>query len=305
MMKGAAAPGVVPASRVSQAPRRAFPVIEAQANEAENGRLSDRRCGRRHAQGRHLHHAVSAGGGRSGAVAVRRDDRNRTPVLRPCVGRLVRHRQQHGRHHPALDYIEDEGIKKVFAAGPDITIAGTGMAGLQARLVEGGAEQIRGNRAYGSGIQHALECAFRLGFLTDAVGKDVIMGPTTPAWKSLATDTDHQADGQLGRARPALPWQLLSAMLRGVPTFVPTHMTLSISTTDALRRGGTQGALGLAGYSAWPIPAGGRRRPLHARRTGQVIVQRRDPFGKSSDSASFRFQFAQMEMPRRCSRYRA
>jgi alkylation response protein AidB-like acyl-CoA dehydrogenase len=32
----------------------------------------------------------------------------------------------------------------------------------------------------------------------------------------------------------------------------------------------------------------------------KVIVQRRDPFGKSSDSASFRFQFAQME-----ARYRA
>jgi alkylation response protein AidB-like acyl-CoA dehydrogenase len=51
-------------------------------------------------------------------------------------------------------YIEDEGIAKVFANGADITIAGNGVPRGFARPVDGGF-MIRGNWAYGSGIQHA------------------------------------------------------------------------------------------------------------------------------------------------------
>jgi len=54
----------------------------------------------------------------------------------------------------------------------------------------------------------------------------------------------------------------------GVELFVPTDMTYDFDI-GAPRRGGVQGALGLAGYSAWAIPAGPWRRAPHPRRTRQ------------------------------------
>ena len=77
--------------------------------------------------------------------------------------------------------------------------------------------------------------------------------------------------------------------------FVPTYRTYDFDI-DAPRRGGLQGVLGLAGWSAWAHSSwaiGVGRRMLDE--LIKVIVQRTDAFGKSSDSASFKFQFAQAE----------
>jgi len=73
-------------------------------------------------------------------------------------------------------YIEDDGIKEVFRAGPDITIAGNGVPRGYARPVDGG-YMIRGHWAYGSAIQHA-EWIHSGCFVTDAEGKDMVILPS-------------------------------------------------------------------------------------------------------------------------------
>ena len=79
-----------------------------------------------------------------------------------------------------------------------------------------------------------------------------------------------------------------------------SYSSRAIRTYDfdigAPRRGGIQGMLGLAGWSAWAHSSwaiGVGRRILDE--LVKVIVARTDAFGKSSDSASFKFQFAQAE----------
>lgn len=192
-------------------------------------------------------------------------------------------------------YVEDEGINKVFANGPDITIAGNGVPRGFARPVDGG-YMIRGNWAYGSGIQHA-EWVHSGCFLTDPSGKDMVMGPTGQP-KIIVTHHPRSTIKLMGN------WDVLGlratgsfdyTLSEGDELFVPTHMTYDFDI-GAPRRGGTQGALGLAGYSAWAHSAwavGVGRRMLDE--LVKVIVQRQDPFGKSRESASFKFQFAQAQ----------
>ncbi|MBR0912815.1 acyl-CoA dehydrogenase family protein [Bradyrhizobium japonicum] len=199
-------------------------------------------------------------------------------------------------------YIEDEGIKKVFARGPDITIAGNGVPRGFARPVDGG-YMIRGNWAYGSGIQHA-EWVHSGCFVTDASGKDMVFGPNGQP-KIVVTHHPRATIKLMGN------WDVLGlratgsfdyTLSEGDELFVPTHMTYDFDI-GAPRRGGVQGALGLAGYSAWAHSAwavGVGRRMLDE--LVKVIVQRQDPFGKSRDSASFKFQFAQAEARFRAAR---
>jgi alkylation response protein AidB-like acyl-CoA dehydrogenase len=199
-------------------------------------------------------------------------------------------------------YIEDEGIKKVFAGGPDITIAGNGVPRGFARPVDGG-YMIRGNWAYGSGIQHA-EWVHSGCFVTDASGKDMVFGPNGQP-KIVVTHHPRATIKLMGN------WDVLGlratgsfdyTLSEGDELFVPTHMTYDFDI-GAPRRGGVQGALGLAGYSAWSHSAwavGVGRRMLDE--LVKVIVQRQDPFGKSRDSASFKFQFAQAEARFRAAR---
>ncbi|MFB6459768.1 acyl-CoA dehydrogenase family protein [Bradyrhizobium tunisiense] len=88
-------------------------------------------------------------------------------------------------------YVEDEGIKKVFAKGADITIAGNGVPRGFARPVDGG-YMIRGNWAYGSGIQHAE-------WVHSAASS-----PTPPArtWCSVPTDSPRSSSPTI-RGRPS------------------------------------------------------------------------------------------------------
>jgi len=199
-------------------------------------------------------------------------------------------------------YVEEEGIKKVFANGPDITIAGNGVPRGFARPVEGG-YMIRGRWAYGSGIQHA-EWVHTGCFITDPSGKDVVMGPNGQP-KIVVTHHPRSTIKLLGN------WDVLGLRATGSfdytiadaeELFVPTYMTYDFDI-GAPRRGSAQGALGLAGFSAWAHSAwavGVGRRMLDE--LVKVIVQRQDPFGKSSESASFKFQFAQAEAKYRAAR---
>lgn len=198
-------------------------------------------------------------------------------------------------------YVEDEGVKHVFANGPDITIAGNGVPRGFARPVEGG-YMIRGHWAYGSGIQHA-EWVHTGCFVTDQSG-NVVMGPNGQP-KIVVTHHPRSTIKLLGN------WDVLGLRATGSfdytiadaeELFVPTHMTYDFDI-DAPRRGATQGALGLAGFSAWAHSGwavGVGRRMLDE--LVKVINQRQDPFGKSRESASFKFQFAQAEAKYRAAR---
>lgn len=199
-------------------------------------------------------------------------------------------------------YVEDEGIKKVFAKGADITIAGNGVPRGFARPVDGG-YMIRGNWAYGSGIQHA-EWVHSGCFVTDASGKDMVFGSNGQP-KIVVTHHPRATIKLMGN------WDVLGlratgsfdyTLSEGDELFVPTHMTYDFDI-GAPRRGGVQGALGLAGYSAWAHSSwavGVGRRMLDE--LVKVIVPRQDPFGKSCESASFKFQFAQAEARFRAAR---
>jgi alkylation response protein AidB-like acyl-CoA dehydrogenase len=199
-------------------------------------------------------------------------------------------------------YVGDKGIEEVFARGPDITMAGNGVPRGFARPVEGG-YMIRGRWAYGSGIQHA-EWVHTGCFLTDEAGKDMVFGPGGQP-KIIVCHHPRETIELLGN------WDVLGLRATGSfdytiagaeELFVPTHMTYDFDIGAPLR-GPAHGALGLAGFSAWAHTGwalGVGRRMLDE--LVKVIVQRQDAFGRSAESASFKFQFAGNEAKFRAAR---
>lgn len=191
-------------------------------------------------------------------------------------------------------YIDDAGIDEIFANGPDITIAGNGVPRGFARPVDGG-YMIKGNWAYGSAIHHA-EWIHTGCFVTDQAGKMVMLPNGQP--KIVITHHPRSTIELKGN------WDVLGLRATGSfdytikdaeELFVPTHRLYDFDI-GAPQRGGAQGVLGLAGFSAWAHSSwaiGVGRRVLDE--LVKVIVQRQDPFGKSAESASFKFQFAQAE----------
>ena len=192
-------------------------------------------------------------------------------------------------------YIEDAGIAEVFADGVDITIAGNGVPRGFARPVDGG-YMIRGHWAYGSAIAHA-EWIHTGCFVTDPSGKDMVIEPNGQP-KIIITHHPRSTIKLLGN------WDVLGlratgsfdyTLAEGEELFVPAYRTYGFDA-GAPRRGSIQGALGLPGWSAWAHSSwaiGVGRRMLDE--LIKVIVARTDAFGRSSDSASFKFQFAQAE----------
>ncbi|MEW5423495.1 acyl-CoA dehydrogenase family protein [Amorphus sp. 3PC139-8] len=198
-------------------------------------------------------------------------------------------------------YIEDEGINEVFRERPDITIAGNGVPRGFARRVDGG-YMIRGKWAYASAVQHA-EWIHTGCFVVDDDGEMIMLESGQP--KIIICHHPRETIELLGnwdvlglRATGSFDYTLMGAD----ELFVPDHMLYDFNI-GAPRRGGPQGALGLAGYSAWAHTGwavGVGRRVLDE--LVKVIVERRDPFGLSKDSASFKFQFAQAEAKYRAAR---
>jgi alkylation response protein AidB-like acyl-CoA dehydrogenase len=197
-------------------------------------------------------------------------------------------------------FLDQKGIDAVFQNGPDITIAGNGVPRGFARPVDGG-HMIKGNWAYGSSIFHA-DWIHSGCFVMDAAGKEMVIQENgTP--KIIVAHHPRASIKLLGN------WDVLGLRATGSfdytlasdeELFVPHHMAYDFDISAPLR-GSVQGYLGLAGYSAlihtaWAAGAG--RRVLDE--LGKVIRQRQDPFGKSAESASFKFQYAQTE-----ARYRA
>ncbi len=192
-------------------------------------------------------------------------------------------------------YIEDAGIAEVFANGVDITIAGNGVPRGFARPVDGG-YMIRGHWAYGSAIAHA-EWIHTGCFVTDPSGKDMVIEPNGQP-KIIITHHPRSTIKLLGN------WDVLGlratgsfdyTLAEGEELFVPAYRTYGFDA-GAPRRGSIQGALGLPGWSAWAHSSwaiGVGRRMLDE--LIKVMVARTDAFGRSSDSASFKFQFAQAE----------
>ncbi|MEJ8570632.1 acyl-CoA dehydrogenase family protein [Microbaculum marinum] len=198
-------------------------------------------------------------------------------------------------------YIEDEGLDEVFKNGHDITIAGNGVPRGFARPVDGG-YMIKGRWAYGSSIQHA-EWIHTGCFITDDAG-NMVFGPNGQP-KIVICHHPRDTIELLGN------WDVLGLRATGSfdytikdaeELFVPTYKTYDFDI-GAPRRGGPAGALGLAGYSAWAHTSwaiGTGRRMLDE--LVKVIVNRTDAFGRSADSASFKFQFAQNEAKFRAAR---
>ena len=197
-------------------------------------------------------------------------------------------------------YIADEGIRTVFANGPDVTMAGNGVPRGFARAVDGG-YMIRGRWAYGSAIHHA-DWIHTGCFLTDPQSGEMLIQPNGQP-KIVITHHPRSTIKLLGN------WDVLGlratgsfdyTIAEGEELFVPEALTYGFDAAAPLR-GGVQGYLGLPGYSAWAHTGWGLgvgRRILDE--LVKVVVARRDVFGKSGDSASFKFQFAQAE-----ARYRA
>jgi alkylation response protein AidB-like acyl-CoA dehydrogenase len=197
-------------------------------------------------------------------------------------------------------YIGDEGVKKVFAKGPNVAMAGNGVPRGFAREVEGGF-MIRGRWAYGSAIHHA-DWIHTGCFLTDPKTGEMIIGPGGQP-KIVITHHPKSTIKLLGN------WDVLGLRATGSfdytiadaeELFVPSYMTYGFDM-EAPVRGSAQGYLGLPGYSAWAHSGwglGAGRRILDE--LVKVIVPRRDVFGMSRDSATFKFNFAQAE-----ARYRA
>jgi alkylation response protein AidB-like acyl-CoA dehydrogenase len=199
-------------------------------------------------------------------------------------------------------YLDQKGIDAVFRDGPDITIAGNGVPRGFARPVEGG-YMIKGNWAYGSSIFHA-EWVHSGCFVMDAAGKEMVIQENgTP--KIIVAHHPRASIKLLGN------WDVLGLRATGSfdytladedELFVPSYMIYDFDISAPLR-GSVQGNLGLAGYSAlvhtsWAVGVG--RRMLDE--LGKVIRQRQDPFGKSAESASFKFQYAQTEAKYRAGR---
>jgi alkylation response protein AidB-like acyl-CoA dehydrogenase len=197
-------------------------------------------------------------------------------------------------------YIADEGIRTAFADGPNVTMAGNGVPRGFARAVDGG-YMIRGRWAYGSAITHA-DWIHTGCFLVDPKTGEMVMQPNGQP-KIVITHHPRATIKLLGN------WDVLGLRATGSfdytiadaeELFVPASMTYGFDAVTPLR-GGAQGFLGLPGYSAWAHTGWGLgvgRRILDE--LVKVIVPRRDVFGMSRDSASFKFQFAQAE-----ARYRA
>jgi indole-3-acetate monooxygenase len=197
-------------------------------------------------------------------------------------------------------YIDRKGVDEVFRNGVDITIAGNGVPRGHARPVDGG-YMIKGNWAYGSAIHHA-EWVHSGCFVMDPTGKDMVILPSGMP-KIIVTHHPRSTIKLLGnwdvlglRATGSFDYTLASDQ----ELFVPNHMLYDFDISAPLR-GTVQGNLGLAGYSAlihssWALGTG--RRILDE--LIKVIRQRQDAFGKSAESASFKFQFAGVE-----ARYRA
>jgi indole-3-acetate monooxygenase len=191
-------------------------------------------------------------------------------------------------------FFDDAGVAEVFGQGPDVTVAGSGVPRGFARPVDGG-YMIRGNWAYGSAISHA-EWIHTGCFVTDPSGKDMVMEYGHP--KMIIAHHPRSTIKLLGN------WNVLGlratgsfdyTLSEGEELFVSTR-TIYDFNHGPPRRGGIQGTLGLAGYTAWAHTSwalGVGRRILDE--LVKVIVNRTDAFGKSSDSASFKFQFAQAE----------
>lgn len=191
--------------------------------------------------------------------------------------------------------LPERGARTVFPNGADVTMAGNGVPRGFARPVDGG-YMIRGHWAYGSAIAHA-EWIHTGCFVTDPSGKDMVIEPNGQP-KIIITHHPRSTIKLLGN------WDVLGlratgsfdyTIAEGEELFVPAYRTYGFDA-GAPRRGGIQGALGLPGWSAWGHSSwaiGVGRRMLDE--LIKVMVARTDAFGRSSDSASFKFQFAQAE----------
>jgi indole-3-acetate monooxygenase len=198
-------------------------------------------------------------------------------------------------------FISDDGAQQIFGQRPDVTVSGNGVPRGYARPVEGGF-MIKGQWAYGSGIEHA-EWIHSGCFVTTEGGEVV----------KLANGQPRMIIAHHPRATIDLKgnWEVLG--LRGTGSydyvlkdveelFVPETLCYGFEAEET-KRGNLQGSLGLVGYTAWghtTFILGVTRRMLDE--LVKVARSRTDAFGLMMDSATFKFEFARTEAKYRAAR---
>ncbi|API59764.1 acyl-CoA dehydrogenase [Tardibacter chloracetimidivorans] len=197
-------------------------------------------------------------------------------------------------------YAPGDAVGEIFAENPDVMVAGNGIPRGFARPVDGG-YMIRGNWAYGSGIQHAEWVHSGCIVLRDEKISKLPNGQTE------ILIAHHPRDSVELRGN----WDVLGLRATGSfdyglkdaeELFVPEGMCYR-SDSVVPCRGGIQGSLGLVGIAAWAHSSwalGVGRRMLD-----ELVLYARekaDVFGKVCDAPTFRFQFAQAEAKFRSAR---
>jgi len=279
-----------PGLGVSQAPRRAASDDRGAGERGRDARLPHRRRGRRHAQGgiyTMLFPQAVGGAELSPYDAMTVIERLSTPTRRsagassattwkaPPWPSTSRRRHQEGLRRWSGHHHRRQWACR--AASP----AGRGRLHDPRQL---GLRQRHPARGMG---------AFRL-LPHDAAGKDVIMGPHgQPSHRHPSSALDHQADGNWTCSACVPPAVSTTRSARRRTVRADAYDLRFRHRRAAPRRHPRRLASPATALGPFRWAVGVGRRMLDE--LVKVIVQRRDPFGKSSDSASFRFQFAQME----------
>lgn len=197
-------------------------------------------------------------------------------------------------------YAPGETVSEIFASDPDVMVAGNGIPRGFARPVDGG-YMIRGNWAYGSGIQHAEW--IHSGCIVMRDGKVSKL----PNGQTEIVIAHHPRDSVELKGN----WEVLGLRATGSfdyglkgseELFVPEGMCYR-SDSVVPCRGGIQGTLGLVGIAAWAHSSwalGAGRRMLDE--LVQYARNKADVFGRVCDAPTFRFEFAQAEARLRSAR---
>jgi alkylation response protein AidB-like acyl-CoA dehydrogenase len=195
-------------------------------------------------------------------------------------------------------FLPDKGAEIIYGTNPRTMAAGQGVPRGTAKRVEGG-YLVNGPWSYGSTIFHAqyFHCGCAV---LGADGKPILEADGAP--KGILVHFPKEQGVLQGN------WDTLG--LRGTGSydynvakpdlFVPEYMTYAF-TGEAPRRGGSQYAIGIVGFTAWCHASwaiGVTRRALDEIR--KLAPQKAGPFGPLGNSVGFRQEYAAGE-----SKYRA
>lgn len=295
---GRAAAGSSKYQELRQAAEKLLPLIEADADEAEKiNHLTDRVVGELRRTGIYAMLLPKALGGAelSWVEAMRIVERlawadGSTGWCTMVAGVMTA---------SAAAFAPEKGAQEIYGKNPDVLIAGNGVPRGYARRVDGG-YMIRGNWAYGSGIQHAEWIHSGCFIMEDGKMKMGADGAPEIVLMHHPRDTitlkgNWDTLGLRGTGS-------FDYVQKGEEVFVPEHMTYRFDAPE-LMRGGIQYNVGLVGATSWGHTSwalGVGRRVLDE--INRHANERSDVFGLLADSKTFRKSHAEAEAKYRSAR---